>query len=248
MKGGTAVELRFYHPEFEEAVRKQLGIFHRPLTQQDALQVTQLDLSDFDFLLDDWDTLSLFNNLKALYILAGHTKPAFWQSFVNMEELFLVCWGEEFDFSAFGNMKNLAELTVSGGDYSGIEYLNLEMLIPLKKLRRLVLHEFGSVDLLPLASMPQLKDFSLRYAKDVIHTHIIGTLSQLEKLTLDGLWVESLDFLDQLPDHIRLKMCGNHVYGGVDPKKWKRFAEHDISAISQKDQPFVYVDLSVLEP
>ena len=53
-------------------------------------------------------------------------------------------------------------------------------------------------------------------------------------------------FLDTLPDTLRLEMCGNHVYGGVDATKWKRFAEHDICEISVGDQPFAYIDLSVL--
>ena len=60
-------------------------------------------------------------------------------------------------------------------------------------------------------------------------------------------FVDSLDFLDRLPDHVRLEMCGIHVYDDVDPQKWKRFAERDICEISIKDKPYEYIDLSALD-
>lgn len=75
---------------------------------------------------------------------------------------------------------------------------------------------------------------------------IIGMLSQLQALCLIDLRLESLDFLNQLPDHVRIELCGIHVYNGVDPLKWKRFAEYDICEISVKDHPFQNIDLSVL--
>ena len=124
--------------------------------------------------------------------------------------------------------------------------MNLEALLPLEKLREMHLHEFGSVDLLPLASMPQLRELGLHYANKIHNIDVVGDLSQLEELRLTGLYVDSLAFLDRLPDHVRLEMCGIHVYDGVDPQKWKRFTEHDICEISVKDKSYEYIDLSVL--
>ena len=239
------MELHFYHPEFEAEVRTQLGTFHRPVTEEDVMSATHLDLSNFDFLCEDMPTLSLFKNLKSLEINIRHTTPEFWHTFSHMEKLY-VCLGDDFDFISFANMKKLSYLFVSGGDYSSIDFVNLDALIPLKKLCELQLHEFGSVDILPLASMPQLRDFGILYANKVHNIDVIGTLSQLETLTLTGLYVDNLDFLDRLPDYIRLEMCGNHVYSGVDPQKWKRFSERDICEISVSDKPYEHIDLSIL--
>ena len=240
------MEIIFNHYEFEAEVREKLGIYDRPITEEDAALATKLDLSNFDFLQEDKAILSLFKNLTSLDINIGHTTPDFWSNFSKLKHLYLCCWGPSFDFSSFEKMQDLEMLRVSGGDYSSIDYLNLDALVELKHLRYLELHEFGTVDLLPLGNMPQLKTFALRYANIAINIEVIGTMSQLEELVLDGLYVDSLDILDTLPDTLRLEMCGNHVYGGVDAAKWKRFAEHDICEISVGDQPFAYIDLSVL--
>ena len=240
------MELRFNHPEFEDEVRTELGIFDRPITEEDVLSVLHLDLCNFDFCDEDIATLSLFKNLKHLDVNMWHSTPDFWYAFPHMEDLY-VCVGDDFDFSSFQNMKELLYLFVSGGDYSDVDYLNLEALLSLERLREVHLHEFGSVDLFPLASMPQLRELGVHYANKVHNIDIIGSLSQLEDLRLTGLYVESLDFLDQLPGHIRLEMCGIHVYGDVDPQKWKRFTEHDICEISVKDKPYAYIDLSALD-
>ena len=240
------MELQFNHPEFEDEVRTELGIFDRPITEEDALLVSHLDLSNFDFRTEDMETLLFFKNLKNLDANMWHSTPEFWHNFQHIEELY-VCVGNDFDFSSFQNMKNLSYLFVSGGDYSGVVYLNLEALLPLEKLRELHLHEFGSVDLLPLASMPQLRELGLHYANKIHNIDVVGDLSQLEELRLTGLYVDSLDFLDRLPDHVRLEMCGIHIYDGVDPQKWKRFTEHDICEISVKDKPYAYIDLSALD-
>lgn len=239
------MDLRFKHPGFEEEVRTELKIFDRPITEEDALLVSHLDLSNFNLCVEDMETLSLFKKLRKLDVIMWHSTPEFWHSFPHMEELD-VCVGHDFDFASFQNMKELSYLFVSGGDYSNVDYLNLDALLPLKKLQELQMHEFGSVDLLPLASMPQLRELGVHYADKVHNIDIIGSLYWLEELRLTGLDVESLDFLDQLPDHVRLDMCGIHVYGGVDPQKWKRFAEHDICEISVNDKLHVYIDLSAL--
>lgn len=241
------MELQFSHPEFKKEVRTQLGIFDRPLTEEDALTVEQLDLSNFDFQSTDRDTLALCKNLKSLAIEIGAAPPSFWHNFTELEDLLVICWGDRFDFKSFERMKNLRCLTVSGGDYSDIDYVNLDALIPLEKLSYLELHEFGSVDLLALASMPQLKEFSLRYANEVEHLNVIGTLPQLTALTLHGLHVTDLAFLDSLPSHLQLEMCGIHVYGTVAPEKWKRFAKRDICEISAGDNPYACINLACLE-
>ena len=80
-----------------------------------------------------------------------------------------------------------------------------------------------------------------------INHYSIGSMKQLEVLCLTGLYVKNLDFLDLLPDHVQLEMCGIHVYDGVDPKKWRRFAEHDICEISVNDKLHEYIDLYVLD-
>ena len=238
--------LQFHHREFEEQVRTELGIFDRPITEEDALLVSHLDLSNFSFCIEDMETLSVFKNLRDLDVDMWHSTPEFWHNFPHMEYLY-VCVGDDFDFASFQSMKELTYLFVSGGDDSGVDYLHLEALLPLEKLQELHLHEFGSVDLLPLASMPQLRELGVYYADRIWNIDIIGSLSQLEELQLTGLYVDSLDFLDRLPDHIRLDLCGIHVYGGVDPLKWKRFTERDICEISVNDKDYIYIDLSMLD-
>lgn len=240
------MELQFKHPEFETEVRTRLGIFDRPITEEDALSVLHLDLFNFNFRDDDMATLSLFKNLKCLDVNMWHSTPSFWNAFPHMEELY-VSVGHDFDFASFQNMKELSSLFVSGGDLSGVNYLNLEALLPLEKLQTVHLHEFGSVDLFPLSSMLQLRELGIHYADKVLNIDIIGTMTQLDELRLTGLDVENLDFLDQLSSCVRLEMCGIHVYNGVDLQKWKRFNERDICEISVKDKLYEYIDLSVLD-
>lgn len=244
------MDILFHHHEFEYEVRDKLGIPSDPITEKDVLLVTELDLTNFEFLQEDRDTLALFKNLTSLYIDIGHTPSEYWHNFPKLKDFCLCYWGGNVDFVSFQKMTDLEMLCVSGGDYSNIDYLNLDVLLELTHLHYLELHEFGSVDLLPLSKMPQLKSFALRYANKVENIEIIGSMCQLEELVLDGLYVDSLDFLDLLPDTVQLKMCGNHVYGGVDVTKWKRFSKHDICEISVGDHPydpFGYIDLSVLD-
>ena len=117
----------------------------------------------------------------------------------------------------------------------------------LKHLHYVSLHEFGTVDLLPVGNMPQLKGFALQYADKVINIGIIGSMRQLEELVLIGLHMDNLDILDLLPDTLQLELCGIDVQNQVDPAKWKRFSQYDISEITVGDNPFNYIDLSVLE-
>lgn len=241
------MELTFKHPEFEGEVRTRLNVFDRPITTEDARKVIALDLTNFDFCNEDKDVLSCFVNLAFLGINIGTTVPMFWRHFPKMKDLYFCCWGDSVDFESFQEMTDLESLCVSGGDYSGIDYLNLDALLGLKKLQYLELHEFGSVDIAPLGSMTQLKCFALRYADKVINIETISKMGFLEELVMDDLWLENADFLDGMPDTIRLEMCGMQFYNDVDVRKWKRFKEHDICEIEVKHEYWEYIDLSALD-
>ena len=241
------MELLFYNSEFEHAVREQLQVFDRPITDADALLITDLDLIDpFDD--KDIETLSKFKNLHSLGLEMRNQDSTFWSCFPKLEELYWVTWNGPVDFSVFSAMKNLTRLTVSGGDFSSIAFENLEALIPLKKLNYLELHEFGPVDLLPLESMKQLKSLAVRYSHEVKNIAVIGTMTQLEFLELDDLLLENFDFLNTLPDSVELEICGVRVstYKAVNVEKWKRFVKCDICEISAEDSPERYLDLSEL--
>ena len=241
--------LTFYHSEFEQEVRERLSILDRDITEKDALLVSELDLTNFDFKDEDIETLFLFSNLISLSINIRAQDPFFWSHFPKLRDLYWCCRGSEIDFDVFSNMKNLTALMVSGGDYSSIKFKRLDSLIKLNHLEELILHEFGSVDLAPLENMPRLKHFSLLYADSVKSIETVGKLCWLESLSLCGLYVDNLDFLDSLPDHIEIELCGIEIYGKkkVDILKWKRFVKRDICEISVKDQYSEYVDLSALE-
>ena len=241
--------LTFYHPEFEQEVRKSLNIFDRDITEKDALSVSELDLSNFDFKDEDVETLFLFSNLISLSINIGERDSFFWSHFPKLQDLHWCCWGSEIDFAVFSNMSDLSSLAVSGGDYSDIKFKGLDSLITLNRLEVLSLHEFGPVDLMPLENMTQLKHFYLLYTNSAQNIETIGKMYWLESLTLCGLYVDNLDFLDSLPDNVELDLCGIEIYGRkkVDVLKWKRFINREICEISVKDPYWDYVDLSALE-
>jgi Leucine-rich repeat (LRR) protein len=243
------VPLTFCHPEFEEEVRKRLDIFDRDITEIDAQSVSELDLTNFDFKIEDIETLFLFSNLISLSINIGEQDSSFWNHFYKLQDLYWCCWGSEIDFSVFSNMDSLKSLMISGGDYSDIKFTGLESLVKLKHLEELILHEFGSVDLSPLENIAQLKHFSLLYTDSAQKVETIGKLHWLESLTLRGLYIDNLDFLDSLPNNIELELCGIEIYGrrDIDVLKWKRFEKRDICDISVKDQYWKDIDLSSLD-
>ncbi|MGI6029153.1 MAG: hypothetical protein ACOX81_07065 [Candidatus Heteroscillospira sp.] len=238
-----SLKLTFHNPEFEQEVRRRLQISEREISLEDAQLVKELDLTSFTFCNEDIDTLICFNELRTLDINLGTKSGEIWNYFPRIEKLYWCCWGTEINFTAFSNMQKLRWLCVSGGDYSDINYYNLDSLIALKELAYLELHEFGTVDIAPLAFMPQLRAFALRYAANVDSINAISAMVQLDNLVLAGLFVEDLDFLDTLPDSVKIEMCGIDISGikDVDVKKWARFSERDISEISINDQ---YIDLT----
>ena len=243
------MELVFSSLEFEQEVRKQLNIFDRAITTQDAQEVSELDLSTLSFRDEDNETLFCFENLKVLALCSGSRDAFFWDHFLKMEDLSWECRDSEVDFMVFSKMHNLTSLWVSGGDYSNIKLNNLSALISLQKLDSLYFHEFGRVDLAPLGAMIQLKTLAVLYSYEVKNIATIGTMTQLEYLELTGLLVEDLNFLDMLPDSVELDMCGIEIYGSknVDVKKWKRFVKRNISEIEVKDPYWKFADLSVLD-
>lgn len=243
------MHLSFCHPEFEKEVRERTNIFDRAITEEDASSVIELDLSDFTFKEEDFETLFLFTSLEALSITLDSSCHFFMNRLKSIKDLYLICYGAKVDFKVFSDMKELTSLCVSGGDYSNIALENLDALVSLEKLELLELHEFGSVDLAPLSKMPQLKGFALRYTHDAKNINAIGDMVWLKELTLDGLYMENLDFLDTLPDTVSIKMGGIEIYGcnDVNVEKWKRFKKHDIFEISVKNGWWDYIDLSALD-
>ena len=240
------MELHFHQREFEYEVRNKLQVFDRSITSEDARTITELDLTNFDFLVEDKEVLCCFNSLTSLGINIGTTTPDFWWHFPKLRNLYLCCWGDVVDFESFRKMTDLGTLCVSGGDLSDIDYINLTALQELSQLAMLELHEFGSVDIAPLASMTQLKCFALRYADKVQNIEAIGSMVFLEELVMDGLWIDNLNFLDTLPESVKLEMCGIHLFHNVDVRKWKRFSNRDICEIEVKNEYWEYIDLSDL--
>ena len=131
------MDILFHHHEFEYEVRDTLGIPSDPITEEDVLRVTELDLSNFDFLQEDRDTLALFKNLTSLDINIGYTPSEYWHNFPKLKHFYLCYWGGNVDFVSFQKMTDLEMLWVSGGDYSSIDYLNLGVLVELTHLHYL---------------------------------------------------------------------------------------------------------------
>ena len=73
-------------------------------------------------------------------------------------------------------------------------------------------------------------------------------MTHLKSLSLCGLLVDNLDFLDTLPDDVELELCGIQVSGTneINVSKWKRFINRDISEIEIKNKCWEYIDLSPL--
>ena len=228
-----AKELKFYHPGFEQVVRHELLISDRAITDEDALNVFDLDCSDFIFDSRDYEALSAFKNLDYLMINTRADELDFLKALPLLEELNLETWGgnNTVDFNHFSHLAHLRELLVSGGDVSSIDYKNLEGLAALKKLECLTLHEFGTVDLRPLRSMPWLKGLYCGYANEVYDIEAIAALSNLESLTLIGIEMESLEFLDSFPDSLIIGLYELRVKKGIDHSKLSRFVEGDFEEI-----------------
>ena len=114
------MDILFHHREFEYEVRDKLGIPSVPITEEDVLRVTELDLSNFDFLQEDRDTLALFKNLTSLDINIGYTPSEYWHNFPKLKHLYLCYWGGNVDFVSFQNVSSSLMLITSFFDPSAI--------------------------------------------------------------------------------------------------------------------------------
>ncbi len=218
-------QLKFYNPIFENVVRNELLIFDRPITDEDALLVYDLDCSEFTFDIEDCETLCSFKNLIWLSINVRFENLSFLKALPNLEELIMDFYQSFFDCSYLSSLQCLRSLVISGGDLSGFEFLNFNALSQLSALEDLSLHEFGSVDLSALKDMTQLTGFFCGYANKVENIEAISHLIKLEGLTLIDIVVDNLGFLDTLSDDLILGLCGVEVIEKVDVNKLKRFKE-----------------------
>ena len=207
-------------------------------SMDDIASVTILDFSMIDFEPEYLDALCLFHNLKSLAICIHAEDLSFLSSFPQLEDLDLVCWNKRncVDFKCFACLKELSYLHVSGGDISNIAYQNLDALTELKHLRDLTIHEFGEVDLAPLAKMPWIERFFCGYANRVIHPEAIGQISGLKELELVDFEVDNLDFLDQLDSDLSLDLCAIRSKDIFRSEQLKRFRKVDISESTFADQ------------
>ena len=133
-------------------------------------------------------------------------------------------------------MKKLRFLYVSGGDISSIAYQNIGALSELKHLQSLSLHEFGEVDLAPLAKMPWIESFFCGYANRVIHPEAIGQISGLKELELVDFEVHDLNFLDQLDSNLSLDLCAIRSKDIYRPEQLNRFRKVDVSESTFADK------------
>ena len=231
--------ITFHHPEFECVVREELNIKDGPITEQDLLKVSDLECFNFDFKTEDIETLKCCKNLRQLDLNNYTEVFDFLDSFPLLEELCIETHGKGYrvDFNIFSNLHNLKKLWVSGGSRSNMDLLHLNALIPLKDLRFLSLHEFGSVDLLFLVEMPWIEEFECRYGSEVANIESIKELKKLSYLCIEGIEINDLNFLNSLPDSLILEMCGVEVHEGINPDKLRRFRKVDISEMTVGNQP-----------
>lgn len=219
--------IKFHHREFELAVREAAGIFDRPIEERDLSSVERLDCSNFSFHSEDLEVLQRCRALKELNIVTCYEDLSFLSTFPMLESMYFEYFGPSIDFRAFSCLSRLEDLYVSGGDYSSIPFLHTEGLISLKRLKSLVFHEFGTVDLLFLESMPWLEEFVCGWANRVTNISSIGKLTNLRRLVLIDLQMDDLAFLDNLPDSMELELDG-YAEKNIDEEKLRRFKRTDV--------------------
>ena len=221
--------LIFHNEEFESEVRNELLIYDRPITEEDALLVYDLDCSNFTFDIEDCETLCSFKNLDWLSINIGFEDFSFLQRLEFLEELSLEFYRKTFDVSLLAPLKNLRSLFISGGDLSNFRFVNTDAFAKLTSLKDLTLHEFGYADLSFLKEMPYLEGFYCGYAIEVSNIDSIASLGNMDSLTLIDIDIKSLAFLDTLKDDMLLDLLGINVTEDYDIERLKRFREVDVS-------------------
>lgn len=224
-------ELQFYNKRFEEAVRKALQIFDRPLTEEDALNVKSLSCWEFTFDIEDCGALSAFKNLAYLEINVGFEDMSFFKNLANLTHLNLDFYRSNFDTNYLLPLKKLEILFVSGGDMSGFVFHNFERIAELPNLNDIGLHEFGTVDLAVLKDMPYIKSFFCGWADKVNNIEAISNLVHLEHLRLIDVTIPNLEFMRSLPNEMALELCGVNILDSVDLQELRRFKECDLDEI-----------------
>lgn len=235
-----ATEIVFAEYGFEYEVRNELNIFDRPITDEDLLKLTELDLTNFDFSCKDSDTLSLCKNLEHLGMDTCDEKLDFLKPLTKLKNFDIVSFPHNncFDFSNLEHLKNLSVLRVSGGDISDMELVNTDALLNLPNLKELHFHEFGNVDLSPLRQMNQLEFFFCGYAEEVRNIDALKYLTNLNHLELIDIEVDNLNFLDNFPDDIEIELSLN-IKNDVNLEKLKRFKKLDLYDTYTNGKPVV---------
>lgn len=227
-------ELRFYKEDFEDEVRQALQIYDRPLTEKDALHIYGLDCSNFTFIFEDCETLSMFKNLDRLDINIGFEDLSFLSKLQNLEVLSIEFYRDNFDCAYLLPLKKLEIAFISGGDISDFIFHNFEALTKLPNLKDIGLHEFGTVDLSALKDMPHLKAFFCGWADTIYNIEAISNLVNLEHLRLIDVTIPNLDFMRPLPNKMSLELCGINILANVDLEELRRFKECDLDEIEIK--------------
>ena len=232
-------ELLFYNKRFEKAVRNELQIFDRPITEEDALKAEKLSCWEFTFDIEDCDTLSAFKNLTYLEINVGFEDLSFLDNLQNLADLSIDFYRDNFDFAYLLPLKKLEIVFISGGDMSGFKFHNFEALTKLPNLKDIGLHEFGTVDLSALKDMPHLKAFFCGWADKVYNIEAISNLVNLELLRLIDVTIPNLDFMRSLPNEMALELCGVNILADVDLEELQRFKECDLDEIETNGKRIV---------
>ena len=95
------------------------------------------------------------------------------------------------------------------------------------------LRAFCNKDLGFLRKMPQLENFMCGWANSVKDIDAIGAHSGLKSLYLVALYLDNLDFLDNLSDDIEVELSSLSVKQGIDYGKLARFKNGDFDDIDE---------------
>ena len=225
-------KLTFNNKKFESIVREILNIKCGSITEIDALSVRSLEMSNFSFYNSDIPTLCSFVNLEILDICLSTSDLSFLGQLPNIKELSIEFEADTFDFRYLSNLSELSSLVISGGDLSSFDLIYLDALTELQELKSLWIHEFGTIDLTPIERIGSLEELLVGYGNSIEGITNIPRLKNLDTLTLCGLQLNDLDFLDDLPDSVSLDLCGIEIKRPLNIKKLSRFKKPEISYIS----------------
>lgn len=227
-------KLQFHEPRFEEKVRETLKTFDRDLVLADLKEILELDCSEFIMLRDDYAILAECTALRTLYLEAWPDILPVVGSLTQLQELQMTCieFRCDFDLRELTGLRKLETLSLSGGDWSTMNFLHIEALSVLQHLRSLGFHEFGSVDLLPLTELPHLDTFFCGWGKDVKHIETVVQLPNLKHLSLIDAEVKSMDFLDELDENVFVELCGIRTSREYNIRKLKRFRQRNICELT----------------